>query len=115
MFVLTRFYFPLYAKVDDVLGQIEKLRKADPCFGSHVIFWVRKLFLLSGIGCKNVCGIIYDANSLTMVEEETKLVVSLKLVLLEVRDLSQPHLYSRVEFLEYSGNLVDQVAGGCCR
>ena len=59
--------------------------------------------------------IINDANSLTLVEEATKCVVLLKLALLEVRDLSQPHFYSLVDFLEYSKNLVDQVAGVCCR
>ena len=53
-----------------------------------------------------MCGIIDDTNSLTLVEEATHFVVSLKVAILEVRDLSQPHLYSRVDFLEYSKNLV---------
>ena len=98
-----------------MLGQIEKLRRAESCFGIQEIFWVRNLFLLSGIGCGKVCGIINDSNSLTLVEEATKCVVSLKLALLEVGDLIQPHFYSIVEFLEYSKDLVDQLAGGCCR
>ena len=45
-----------------------------------------------------MCGIINDSNSLTLVEEATKCVVLLKLALLEVRDLSQLHLYSLVDF-----------------
>ena len=97
-----------------MLGQIDKLRKAEPCFGIQVIFWVRNLFPLSGIECEKVCGIIDDTNSLTLVEEAKKFVVSLKIALLEVRDLSQPHFYSQVEFLEYLINLVDQVPGGFC-
>ena len=112
MFVSIRFSFPLFSKVNDVLGQIDKLRRAESCFGIQEIFLVRNLFLLSGIGCGKVCGIINDSNSLTLDEEATKCVVSLKLALLEVRDLIQPHLYSLVEFLKYSKNLVDQVAGG---
>ena len=87
-FVLIHFYFPLYAKVDDVLSRIYKLRRAESCFGIQDIFWVRNLFLLSGIGCGKVRGIIDDDNSLTLVEEAAKCVVSLKLALLEVRDLS---------------------------
>ena len=97
-----------------MLGQIDKLRKAEPCFGIQLIFWVRNLFSLSGIGCEKVCDIIDDANSITLVEEATKLVVSLKLALLEVRDPSQPHLHIRVDFFEYSKNMVEQVSGGCC-
>ena len=62
-----------------------------------------------------MCGVINDAKSLTLVEEAKKCVVSLNLALLEVIDLSHPHFYSLVDFLEYSKNLVDQVAGGCCR
>ena len=110
VFVLIRFSFSLYAKVDNVLGQIDKLRRAEACFGIQEIFWVKNLFLLSGIGCGKVCGIIGDASSLTVVEEAKKFVVSLKLALIEVRDLSQPHLYSLVDFLEYLKNMVDQVA-----
>ena len=98
-----------------MLVQVDKLRRAESCFGIQEIFWVRNLFLLSEIGCKKVCGIIDDANSLTLVEEATKCVVLLKLELPEVRDLSQPRFYSLVGFLEYSKNLVDQVVGGCCR
>ena len=59
------------------------------------------LFSLSVIGYGKLCGIIDDANSLTFVEEATKCVVLIKVVLLEVRDLSQPHFYNLVEFLEY--------------
>ena len=81
-----------------MLGQIDKPRRAESCFGIQEIFWVRNLFLLSGIGCGKVCGITDDANSLTIVEEATKCVVSLKLALLEVRDLSQPQFYSLVGF-----------------
>ena len=62
----------------------------------------KNLFSLSVIGYGNVCGIFDDANSLTFVEEATKCVVLIKVVLLEVRDLSQPHFYSLVDFLEYS-------------
>ena len=98
-----------------MLGKIDKLRRSESCFGIQEIFFVRNLFLLSGIECEKVCGIIDDANSLTLVEEATKCVFSLKLALLDVRDLSQPNFYSLVEFLEYSKNLVDQVAGGSCR
>ena len=98
-----------------MLGQIDKLRKAEPCFDIQVIFWVRNLFSLSGIGCENLCGIIDDANSLTLVEEAENFVVLLKPALFEVRDPSQPRFCSQVEFLGYSKNLVDQVAGGCCR
>ena len=97
-----------------MLGHIDKLRRAESCYGIQEIFWVRNIFSLSGIGCGKVRGIIYGANSLTLVEEATKFLVSLKLALLEVRDLSQPHFYSLVEFLEYSKNMVDQVAGSCC-
>ena len=81
-----------------MLSQIDKLRKAESCFGIQEIFWVRNLFFLSGIGCKKVCGIIDDANSLTLVEEAKKSVVLLKLALLEVREPSQLHFYSLVEF-----------------
>ena len=98
-----------------MLGQIDKLRKLESCFGIQEIFWVRNLFFLSGIGCKKMCGIIDDANSLNIFEEATKFVVFIKLALIEVRDPSQSHFYSLVEFLEYSKNMVDQVAGDCCR
>ena len=96
------------------LAKFKKQRKAESCFGFQEIFWVKNLFLISGIPCEKVCGIINDVNSLTLVAEATKLLVSLKLALLEVRDPIQPNFYSPVEFLEYSKNLVDQVAGGCC-
>ena len=85
MFVSIRFAFPLYDKVDDVIGQIDKIRKAESFFGIQELFWVRKSFLLSGIGCEKMCGIINDYNSLTRVEEAKKFVVSLKLALIEVR------------------------------
>ena len=98
-----------------MIGQIYKLRRAESCFGIQEIFWVRKLFLLTGIGCEKVCGIFIEANALTSVEEAKKCVVLLKLAIFEVRDPSQPNFYSLVEFLEYSKNLVDQVAGGSCR
>ena len=52
-----------------MLGLIDKLHRAESCFGIQEIFWVINLFLLSGIGCGKVCGIIYYANSLTLVEE----------------------------------------------
>ena len=71
-----------------MLSRIDKLRRAESCFGIQDIFWVRNLFLLSGIGCGKVRGIIDDDSSLTLVEEAAKCVVSLKLALIEVRDLS---------------------------
>ena len=98
-----------------MLGKIDKLRRSESCFGIQEIFLVRNLFLLSGIECEKVCGIIDDANSLTLVEEATKCVVSLNLVRLEVRELIQPRFYSLVEFLEYSKDLVDKLAEGCCQ
>ena len=90
-----------------MLGEIDNIRKAESCFGIQEIFWVRNLFKLRRVGCKNVCGIIDDSNSLTLAEEKKKFVLSLKLEILEVRDPSQLHFYSLLEFLEYSNNLVD--------
>ena len=98
---MIRFYFPFYAKVDDLVGQIYKLLRAESCFGIQEIFWLRNLFLLNGIGCEKVCSIIDNAKSLSLVEEVTKFVVLIELALLEVRDPSQLHFYSLVEFSEY--------------
>ena len=68
--------------------QIDMLHIVEACLGIRAIFWVRIIFALSGIECNKVDDRIDDANSLTLVGEETKYRGAQNHVLLAVRD---PH------------------------